>query len=124
MVIKGLFLLHVRVAATRGQQAPWYRMGCSFGISAWVSHEWLEFGLAWSAFLEMIWMARRSESLFASFSSSVEKGLLLLNGTWGAGFIFLWDMKGPRLSAGVRKHWWVGGRVGARRSRHHEVGTL
>lgn len=73
---------------------------------------------------EMKWMGRRSERLFASFSSSIEKGLLLLNGTWGAGFIFLWDMKGPRLSAGVRKRWWVGGRVGTGKSRHHKVGTL
>lgn len=73
---------------------------------------------------EMIWMGRRSERLFTPFSSGVEKGLLLLNGTWGTGFIFLWDMKGPRLSAGVRKHWWVGGRVDAGKSRHPKVGTL
>ena len=62
---------------------------------------WLWLGLPSS---EMIWMGRRPERPFTPFSSGVEKGLLLLNGTWGTGFISLWDMKGPRLSAGVRKH--------------------
>ena len=51
MVLKGLFLLHVRVAATREQQAPWYRMGCSFSISAWGLKNGWELGVAWSAFL-------------------------------------------------------------------------
>lgn len=53
MVIKGLFLLHVRVAATRGQQAPWYRMGCSFSISAsaWGLTNGWSLVVAWSALL-------------------------------------------------------------------------
>ena len=146
LVLECLFLLHVRVAATRGQQALRLLKASSSCMSGWrprggSRRRGIERAAAWALVLgcltngwslvwlglpssEMIWVGRRSESLFASFSSSIEKGLLLLNGTWGTGFIFLWGLKGPRLSAGVRKHWWVGGRVGARSSRHHEVGTL
>lgn len=94
-------------------------MGCSFSISAWGlvkgwSLVWL--GRAPLPSSEIPLMVRCSELLFTPFSSGLGKGMLLLNSTLGIGFIFLWDVKGPRLSAGVRKRWWVGGWAGAWRN--------
>lgn len=75
-------------------------MDCSFSICAWglangKSLVWL--GGAPLPSSEITLMGWCSQRLFTLFSSSLGKGMLPLNSISGFGFIFLWDVKGPRL---------------------------